>query len=75
MGELVDELEESGYVVRTPDPTDRRAKLIKLTRSGRECAAAGGDAIDILEREITETLGERGHHQLRRMLLQLLTEA
>ena len=27
MGELVDELEDLGYVARKPDPTDRRAKL------------------------------------------------
>ena len=27
MGELVDELEAMDYVVRQPDPTDRRAKL------------------------------------------------
>lgn len=31
MGELVDELEELGYLERRPDPTDRRAKLIVLT--------------------------------------------
>jgi len=31
MSQLVDELESMGYVERTPDPTDRRAKLIVLT--------------------------------------------
>ena len=41
MGELVDELEGMGYVVRRPDPTDRRAKLIVLTDRGRACVAAG----------------------------------
>src|SRR5689334_5302453 len=61
MGELVDELEGLGYVVRTPDPRDRRAKLIVLTDAGRRCAAAGGDAIAALERDLTATLGERGH--------------
>ena len=34
MGELVDELEAMQYLVRRPDPTDRRAKLIMLTRKG-----------------------------------------
>ena len=72
MGELVDELEGLGYVVRTPDPRDRRAKLIVLTDSGRRCSAAGRDSVAALEREITDTLGARGHGQLRRMLLQLL---
>src|SRR3954464_6596496 len=41
MGELVDELEELGYVVRRPDPSDRRAKLIMLTGLGADCVAAG----------------------------------
>ena len=33
MGVIVDELEELGYVTREPDPSDRRAKLITLTRT------------------------------------------
>src|ERR1700752_2745601 len=41
MGELVDELQEVGYVVRRPDPTDRRAKLVTLTDRGHDCIAAG----------------------------------
>ena len=60
MGELVDELEGLGYVVRRPDPTDRRAKLIVLTERGQECIAAGLATIDGLEQRITEVLGERG---------------
>lgn len=72
MGELVDELESLGYVVRTPDPRDRRAKLIVLTDSGRRCAAAGRDSVGALERDIIDTLGPRGHAQLRSMLRQLL---
>jgi DNA-binding MarR family transcriptional regulator len=34
MLELVDALERQGYVERIPDPTDRRAKLIRLTEKG-----------------------------------------
>lgn len=34
MGELVDELEDLGYVERHADPTDGRAKLIVLTPRG-----------------------------------------
>lgn len=74
MGELVDELEALGYVVRRPDPTDRRAKLIMLTRKGRRCVEAGRVTIEGLEDEITRRLGARGHRQLRRMLAKLLTE-
>ncbi|MBN1530128.1 MAG: winged helix DNA-binding protein [Thermoleophilaceae bacterium] len=75
MGELVDELEGSGYLVRKPDPTDRRAKRIMLTESGHECVAAGVATIGDIERRITEALGARGHRQLRRMLLTLLAES
>lgn len=73
MGELVDELEGMGYLVRQPDPSDRRAKLIVLTDRGRACVAAGVATIDGLEQRIAEVLGERGHRQLRRLLQQLLT--
>ncbi len=72
MGELVDELEDLDYVARRPDPSDRRAKLIVLTAKGRRCIAAGNATIEGLENRITETLGERGHRQLRRLLQRLL---
>jgi DNA-binding MarR family transcriptional regulator len=72
MGELVDELESLGYVVRRPDPRDRRAKLIVLTRKGQACVEAGRATIEYLEDEITQRLGQRGHRQLRRMLEKLL---
>ncbi len=74
MGELVDEVEELGYVVRRPDPTDRRAKLIVLTKKGHACIAAGTATIDGIEQRLTDLLGERGHVQLRRLLNRLLDE-
>jgi DNA-binding MarR family transcriptional regulator len=74
MGELVDELEELGYVVRLPDPTDRRAKLITLTEAVHACLNAGVETIRGLESQITNILGERGHRQLRSMLQKLLDE-
>jgi DNA-binding MarR family transcriptional regulator len=74
MGELVDELEELGYVTRQPDPTDRRAKLIVLTGRGRAAVEAGKEAIVGLENRITQTLGEQGHRTLRRLLSQILVE-
>jgi DNA-binding MarR family transcriptional regulator len=74
MGELVDELEDLGYVVRTPDPRDRRAKLIRLTPAGRQCAEDGSASVRELEHELTDVLGERNHRQLRRSLFRLLEE-
>ena len=75
MGELVDELEGLGYVLRTPDPTDRRAKLIMLTDLGRECVAAGIATVGDIERRITDALGMRRHRDLRKMLLTLLADS
>jgi DNA-binding MarR family transcriptional regulator len=72
MGELVDELEELGYVERRPDPTDRRAKLIVLTDRGRDCIAAGISTIQGIEERIDQVLGPPGHAELRRLLRALL---
>ena len=72
MGELVDELQELGYVLRRPDPSDRRAKLIVLTEKGRACLAAGLATIDGIEEAISGALGAEGHEQLRRLLRRLL---
>jgi len=72
MGELVDELVDMGYVVRRPDPDDGRAKLIVLTKRGRDAVAAGLQTIEGIEEQITEILGERGHRELRRLLSKLL---
>jgi DNA-binding MarR family transcriptional regulator len=73
MGELIDELEDLGYVTREPDPSDRRAKLIVLTASGRAAIEAGKQTIVGLEARITEILGQEGHRTLREMLDKLLT--
>jgi DNA-binding MarR family transcriptional regulator len=35
---VVDDLEAQGLVVRRPHPTDRRAKLVEVTRKGRALA-------------------------------------
>jgi DNA-binding MarR family transcriptional regulator len=52
IGELVDDLERLGYVVRQSDPDDRRAKRIVLTDRGRGSVAAALDTIATLEAEL-----------------------
>lgn len=74
MGEIVDELEELGYVERRPDPSDRRAKLVTLTARGRECMAAGEQTIRGLESDIDAVLGADAHAELRRLLERLVAE-
>lgn len=75
MAELVDELVALGYVVRRPDPGDGRAKLIVLTKRGSDAVAAGRQSIEGIEEQVTATLGERGHRELRRLLSKLLDDS
>jgi len=55
----VDELERLGYVTREPDPSDRRAKLVKTTARGREAEAAAREAIAAIRQAWAVLIGER----------------
>ena len=72
MGELVDEMEELGYVLREPDPTDRRAKIVRLTPLGQRCVSAAITTIDGIEARLDTLLGHDEHAQLRAMLARIL---
>ena len=72
MGELVDELEAQYYVVRAPDPADRRAKLVTLTELGRRAVEAAGTTISGIESDLDDALGADGHRQLRELLERIL---
>lgn len=58
VGEAATELERLGYAERVPDPTDRRAKIIKLTPTGVEACLTGRRIFAEIEREWGEQLGE-----------------
>jgi DNA-binding MarR family transcriptional regulator len=58
IGEAVDDLERRGYVERTPDPLDKRAKLILLTERGRGALLAGRRIFEEIERDWAEQVGE-----------------
>ena len=60
MGELVDDLERLGYVLRQPDPDDRRAKRIVLTPRGVACVAAAIRTIAGIEADLKSLLGTAG---------------
>ncbi|MFF8846266.1 MarR family winged helix-turn-helix transcriptional regulator [Streptomyces sp. NPDC015127] len=70
-GYLVDQLEGAGYVERTPDPTDARARLIRLTEYGRSLIPIGNRAVAEVEAEWTAHLGKRRMEQLRDILTRL----
>lgn len=68
MAELVQGLELHGYVVRVPDPSDRRSKLVRLTDRGRDVIAIAQSFIPEAERHIAETIGAERLEALRRDL-------
>ncbi|MFC6487286.1 MarR family winged helix-turn-helix transcriptional regulator [Nitratireductor sp. GCM10026969] len=53
---LLDELEGSGLVVRTPDPSDRRAKLLRITDKGEEVLAAATAAVVDIENALLASI-------------------
>ena len=65
---LFDELERMRYVRRVPDPSDRRARLIKIDKRGRQAAKAAQVAHDEMEAEWRSRLGARRFTQLRETL-------
>ncbi len=65
MAELVVHLEEHQYVVRVPDPTDRRAKLVLPTERGLRVLAAAQALVPEIERRVVGAIGEDRLRQLR----------
>ncbi|MGV9414786.1 MarR family winged helix-turn-helix transcriptional regulator [Nocardia sp. NPDC003693] len=72
MGELVTHLERCGYVERTVDPADRRARVVVATESGRAALALAGQRITAIERRLSADLGEEGLRELRSLLARSL---
>lgn len=68
---LVDQLERSGYVWRTPDPTDGRARLIRVAERGAASIPVAVRAIAEIEAEWTAHLGTVDMAHLRRLLARL----
>lgn len=71
-GELIDQLEELGYVERRPHPDDRRAKRIYRTAKAKQATQAAISAAQASEEKIKNLLGERRYSQLRRDLTEII---
>jgi DNA-binding MarR family transcriptional regulator len=67
-GALVDQLERAGYVRRTPDPTDARARLVRIAERGAAAKPIADGAVADIEAEWRAHLGERRWRQLREAL-------
>src|SRR5690606_6945303 len=64
-------LERVGFVERVPDPTDRRASLIRFTERGRRARDRARQQVAAVEREWEETLGPELAGCLREALTRL----
>jgi DNA-binding MarR family transcriptional regulator len=59
MGQLVDDLEQFGYVTRQPDPRDKRAKLVLLTDRGWAAIGVAREAMRAAEQAWARELGRQ----------------
>ena len=74
MGELVDDLERLNYVVRRPDPDDRRAKRIILTKRGRESVVVAQRTIAHIETDLETLVGAEDLALVHRALQRIIAE-
>jgi MarR family transcriptional regulator, temperature-dependent positive regulator of motility len=56
---VLDRLEDRGYVVRTVNPTDRRSLVVTTTRAGAAAARRVRKVLDELERAVRAEVSER----------------
>lgn len=68
---LVEQLEATGYVERVPDPTDGRARLVRLTARADPVIAAAGAEVERVLGEWEAHVGTERFRQLREILLDL----
>ena len=72
MGQLVADMERLGFVERIPDPTDQRAKLVRLTDLGWEMHEACGEIAKGLEADWSARIGADQFAELKQRLKGLI---
>ena len=70
-GFLVDQLERAGYVERTADPSDGRARLVRITPRGAQTIPISDAVIADIEAEWTAHVGPENMDHLRKTLTAL----
>jgi DNA-binding MarR family transcriptional regulator len=68
VNDLLGELEREGYLDRRPDPSDRRARIVRLTAAGKELQHATHEASRALEAGWATLVGTRRLAALRSTL-------
>ena len=68
---ILDQLADEGLIERTPDPEDRRARIVQLTAAGRARHLEARADIRAMEGEILDGLSEAEQTTLREVLARL----
>lgn len=71
INDLLGHLEQHGYLVREPDPSDRRARVVRLTLKGRRLDRTVNRQARAAEQRMAEMLGQRSFAQLHQALDEL----
>ena len=72
MTNRVDRLAARGYVERSPDPTDRRGVIVRLTREGKDAVDAAFEELLAAENALLADLPDRDRDRLAGLLHTLL---
>jgi DNA-binding MarR family transcriptional regulator len=72
MTNRVDRLTTRGFVERSPDPSDRRGVLVRLTVSGKRAVDGAFETLLASERELLSDLAEDDRGRLADLLRQLM---
>ena len=65
INDLLSDLEKGGYLERIPDPTDGRARIVRLTERGWDLTQVIGDMSFATERERAQAIGEERFAEFR----------
>jgi len=72
MSELVNYVEVKGYLERKPDPKDRRAKIVQLSRKGEALNNAAREIIQQVEEEWSNQIGWEQMNALKQGLMAII---
>jgi DNA-binding MarR family transcriptional regulator len=72
INDLLSDLEKRGYLERTLDPTDGRARIVRLTERGWDLTQVISDMSFATEREWTKAIGKKRYDEFRSTLSELV---
>ncbi len=70
-GDVLERLEGKGWIVRSPSPSDRRVKLLRLSAEGEEVLQQVEPAVQRVQERLLAPLAPRDQAMMVRLLAQL----